>query len=272
MHTEVKTSLRNDLTFKQVFSEKKFLIDFLNAFFKFVEVNNYVVEVEAIPQSLIKSASLKGKLFFGDVIATLDNETMISLEMYNLFREEEYKKSLGYITRIFSNQLEERENHIEAKKVIGINLMEGNYHYNNFDFINDYGFINKRSYGRIKDEYIEMYLIRLDLVSDIRYTKREERFIKWINLINARDTKEMEAISKGDEVMEETVKYVRRFLNNEDILEKYDKMNTLIDQAEYKGEKLGILKTARNLLKLNVPDKDISTATGLSKEEIEALK
>ena len=113
-----------------------------------------------------------------------------------------------------------------------------------------------------------MYLIRFDLVSNIRYTKREERFIKWINLINARDTKEMEAISKGDEVMEETVKYVRRFLNNEDILEKYDKMNTLIDQAEYKG----ILKTARNLLKLNVPDKDISTATGLSKEEIEALK
>ena len=158
--------------------------------------------------------------------------------------------------------------------------MEGNYHYYNFDFINDYGFINKRSYGRIKDEYIEMYLIRLDLVGDIRYTKREERFIKWINLINARDTKEMEAISKGDEVMEETVKYVRRFLNNEDILEKYDKMNTLIDQAEYigkkagkkEGEKLGILKTARNLLKLNVPDKDISTATGLSKEEIEALK
>ena len=46
MHTEVKTSLRNDLTFKQVFSEKKFLIDFLNAFFKFVEVNNYVVDVE----------------------------------------------------------------------------------------------------------------------------------------------------------------------------------------------------------------------------------
>ena len=46
MHTEVRTSLRNDLTFKQVFSEKKFLIDFLNAFFKFVEVNNYVVDVE----------------------------------------------------------------------------------------------------------------------------------------------------------------------------------------------------------------------------------
>ena len=64
MHTEVKTSLRNDLTFKQVFSEKKFLIDFLNAFFKFVEVNNYVVDIEAISQSLIKSASLKGKLFF----------------------------------------------------------------------------------------------------------------------------------------------------------------------------------------------------------------
>ena len=48
MHTEVRTSLRNDLTFKQVFSDKKFLIDFLNAFFKFVEVNNYVVEAKKV--------------------------------------------------------------------------------------------------------------------------------------------------------------------------------------------------------------------------------
>ena len=39
-----------------------------------------------------------------------------------------------------------------------------------------------------------MYLIKFDLVSDIRYTKREKRFIKWINLINARDTKEIEAL------------------------------------------------------------------------------
>ena len=113
-----------------------------------------------------------------------------------------------------------------------------------------------------------MYLIRLDLVGNIRYTKQKERFIKWINLINARDTKEMEAISKGDEVMEETVKYVRRFLNNEDILEKYDKMNTLIDQAEYKG----ILKTAKKMLKKGMSTLDITEMTGLSKEEIEALK
>ena len=284
MNTKSYFTLKNDFAFKQVFSEEKFLKDFLDSFFRFIKVNRHVVKVEAIPQALIKAAYIKGKLFFGDVVVTLDDHTIISLEMYNLFKEEEFKKSLGYITRLFSNQLEETDKHIEASKVIGINLIHGNYNYNNFDFVNDYAFINKKSYGTIKDEYLEMFLVRLDLIEEIRYTsRREERFIRWIRLIHAKDVLEMEKIAKGDKIMEETVAFVKKFLNNREILEKYDKMNTLLEQAEDAGVAKGICQgielgeknkqvaIAKNLLKMNMPIADIETATGLGEKEIKAL-
>ena len=73
--------------------------------------------------------------------------------MYKTFHEREFKKSLSYLARAFSDQLEQGEDYMLAKKVISINLMEENYHLNNFQILNNYGFVNKFNYGRMKDEY-----------------------------------------------------------------------------------------------------------------------
>ena len=188
---------------------------------------------------------------------------------------------MGYATRLFSNQLEKTEKHINASKVISINLMSGNYNYNNFDFINNYSFINKKNYGVIKDEYIELYLIRLDLLDEVRYTGTiKERFIRWIKLINAKDVSEMEKIAKGDEIMEETVAFVKSFLSSEERLEKYDKMNLLLHQAEKHGREEGYdegkkeksIETAKSMLSKKYSIKEIIDITGLSQKEIEALR
>lgn len=121
-----------------------------------------------------------------------------------------------------------------------------------------------------------MFLVCLDLVEEVRYTAlNEERFIKWIKLIKAKDGEEMAQVAKGDQIMEETVVFVKKFLNNEEILGKYDKMNTLLSQAEdvgfTKGEKNSQLAIAKNMLEMKMPVADIHTVTGLSTSEIEAL-
>ena len=77
--------------------------------------------------------------------------------------------------------LERGEKYREIHKTIGLNFMKGNYHYNNFYLVNNYGFVNKLNYGVIKDECLEMYLIRLDLVKEKVYNEEEKRFIKWLN-------------------------------------------------------------------------------------------
>lgn len=272
MKTESIITLKNDLAFKYVFSEEKYLKDFINSFFEFMGISKKVVNVQAVPEYLIKSAYINGKLFFGDVVATLDDSTILWLEMYNQFDEEAFKKSLGYATRLFSNQLEKTEKHITASKVISINLMHGNYNYNNFDFVNDYGFINKKNYGVIKDEYLEMYLVRLDLLEELRYTDiNKEKFVRWIRLINAKGVDEMKKIAKGDRIMQETVEFVENFLNSEERLEKYDKINILLSQAEDKGRDEEKIATAKNMLDDGVEISMIMKYTNLPKEKIEAL-
>ena len=50
--------------------------------------------------------------------------------------------------------------------------MSGNYHKENEDLVNDYSFIRRIDCPSNKDECMEMYLIRLDLVKNIVYNER----------------------------------------------------------------------------------------------------
>ena len=88
--------------------------------------------------------------------------------------------------------------------------MKGNYNFNNFYLINDYGLV----------------MIRLDLVKEKVYNDNNERFIKWLKLINTESLEEMRKIAKGDEIMEQALEFMEEFLNDEEIRNVYDKINT----------------------------------------------
>ena len=203
---------------------------------------------------------------------------------------------VSYLARAFSDQLEQGEDYMLAKKVISINLMEENYHLNNFQILNNYGFVNKFNYGRMKDEYLEMYLVRLDKVNKMVYNKLESRFLKWLKFIKAGSVEEMEKIAKGDENMERALAFMERFVNDEEVRGIYDKINDVERDAKERGmaeglaegkakglaeglaegliqgKTAGIIQTAKNMLKMNFKIEDIMEVTGLSIEEIETLQ
>ena len=152
--------------------------------------------------------------------------------------------------------------------------MKGDENYNNFYLINEYGFINKLNQGSIKDECLEMYMVRLDLIREKVYNYSDIRFIKWLKLINAKDMLEMKKISEGDEIMEQTLKFMDDFLNDEEIRNVYDK----IRDVEYHAKKEGLaeghanmLNSAKKMLKDDLDIKTIMKYTGLPKEEIENI-
>ena len=60
---------------------------------------------------------------------------------------------------------------------------------------------------------------------------------------------------------------MEEFLADEEIKNVYDKINDVERVALHKGEKKGIIKTAKNLLQLNIAIEDVSKATGLSIQE-----
>lgn len=275
MKTKIFYPLTDDICFKYIFGRNDILKDFLNSFFEYIGEKKKVKKVEITTQKEMIGSRRKNKVFDGDILAYLDTDEIVSVEIYNRFNENEYKKSVSYLTRIYSDQLETGEDYLQAKKVISLNLMEGNYHLNNFQLVNDYGFVNKLNYGKIKDECLELYLIRLDLVKEDVYNYKEIRFIRWLKLIKAGDLEEMKKIAEGDENMEKVLKFMKRFVNDEEVLNLYDKINDVKYYAKEEGKETGKkeekLETAKNMLADNIDISKIMKYTGLSKEEIEAL-
>ena len=133
-----------------------------------------------------------------------------------------------------------------------INFMKGNYNFNNFYLINDYGLV----------------MIRLDLVKEKVYNDNNERFIKWLKLINTESLEEMRKIAKGDEVMEQALEFMEEFLNDEEIRNVYDKIN----DVKYYAKKEEKIETAKNMLKKGFSLQEISEITNLSINEINDLK
>ena len=198
VQTKLFKNLTDDICFKYIFSKEIILKDFLNSFFLYIGKKERVVSVKSNTEMELFGRKYKHKVFYGDILVFTNAESILSIEMYNHFGREEFNKSVSYLTRIFSSQLERGENYQKVKKTIGINLMKGNYNLNNFYLVNDYGFINKLNYGGIKDECLEMYLIRLDLVWEKVYNDNNKRFIKWLKFINVESLEEMRKIVKGD--------------------------------------------------------------------------
>ena len=268
-------SLTDDICFKYIFQHKPILTRFLNAFFAYMGENKKVVEIKVTSEKEMIGENRNKKVFYFDMLAYINTGEIVAIEAYKKFGRREYRKSVSYLSRIFGSQLEVGEDYLETKKVISINLMSGNYHRNNPEFINEYEFINKISEKGLKDELLEMYLVRLDLVNKIVYNEEEKEFIKWIRFIMASDIKEMEKIAKGVEEMEQALKFMERFVNDKDVQRIYDRM--AYERIEGRDEGIDIgkqdekIEIAKAMLEENVPIDKISKFTKLSTEEIKKL-
>ncbi len=261
-------TLRDDLTFKYVFSHEYLLQDLINSFLKYVGLNYKATLTNIKVQDYMLPNKEKVKAFFGDIIVTLDNGYIISLEMYkNNFSKREYKKSLTYLNKLSFEQIKPGEkNYEKIKKVIGISFMQGNFRRINNQVVNSYSFREEITEKVIDEGDLELYLIRYDILP--KKKNKEKRFIKWLRMINAESIEELESIGKGDKKMENSIRVVKEWLEEsaKHGLENY------IDDVKFETAEEEKLSIAKNLLTLNISVDDIEKATGLSKKQILKLK
>ena len=280
MKTKEFVGLTDDLVFKHVFSKMEILVDFLNSYFAFFHEKKRVVEVKASTDDPIKGNKRKHKVYYGDIMAYLDNGEMVSIEMYKSFHTREYKKSLSYISRKFANQLEKGHDYEEAKKITGINIILKNYYLRNASLVSDYVFMDKYQYREIHNECLEMVILKLDMISNIVYNQSRKRLIRWLKLMAAKSKKEMKEIAGSDEMMNKAIKYMEEFLNDEEIQDVYDKINDVEYYAKKEGQAEGrregkkenAMEIAKNLLKTKLTFAEIADVTGLTVAQVEALK
>ena len=74
-------NLKNDDIFKYVFSYEYILRDFINSFLEYIGEKEKVYIENVIPQYYIMPEEKSIKEYYGDLVATLNNSDIVSLEM-----------------------------------------------------------------------------------------------------------------------------------------------------------------------------------------------
>ena len=153
-----------------------------------------------------------------------------------------------------------------------INIVKKNKMHKTKELVSEYLVINKEEPSdQILPDLFQIYILDLDAENQISYNKNE-RLNKWQLMFNAATDEEMNNAIKGDKIMEEIYEEMKRFSKNEWVNDFFNRDEFIKKAAEEEGVETRNIEIAKNLLNMNLSVEDISKATGLSLDEINALK
>ncbi len=292
-----KINRLNDFFFKNLMGDEKrskLTLRFLNlildrngdnAFTKVVFLNK---EQEPL--------TLDGKLSILDIKASVDDKTFVDIEV-QVARENFFmKRSMYYLSRMFSEQAVKGQNYENLKPVIGINLLDFTLFKEAPKWHNRAKFILTET-GKPLTDCITLHFLELPKLkySDVKAVKRLEA---WGAYFAGAPEEELEVLYMNEPLLKDALSYEKVFTNNDDMYRKYQQREdairdeqTKIAMGEERGERRGIAigeerqkqrekqrriseirAMAREMLNDNMPVSFIAKYTKLSVGEIESLK
>ncbi len=278
-----------DIVFKSVLNDSKtegYLIDIISGITKIDKKHikgNIVFKNTELSKGEIKE---KGKI--ADLIVEV-KDNVINLEMNKNYYDGLFDKNDRYIEKIKDGIVTKGSKYSTQKKVIQIN-------FDNFELFDERIVIKFRMIdeerGLVRSDFIyntdtEIYHINLKRIKEMYYNKNElTKLEKELLVMTLDDEEELQKVSKGCKEMEIVADKISKVSKEEELQGIYDieeqekfirdrisfhAYNKGMSEGEKEGAKKGIIITAKNLLKQNIPIDVIANATGLSKEEIEKL-
>ena len=277
--------LTDDYIFKRVFAfegNESVLKDLLEAILKKDIKTVTIKNPEIIPY---EREDKRGLL---DIKAETDDGTVLDIEMQMEDKKNAEERGTLYAGNMITSQLQVGDDYKKLKKSIVI-------------FITNYNFLKRNSYhsvGRMKfedtleEEYVDMgyseeeqiasKYIEFHYIELPKYKKKNSsKFTKldqWMCVLTDRKEEMMLAEKENKEIKKamNTLDYIssdpkERERHNSVIMDEY---NRLISEQNFfeAGKEEGIIETAKEMLKENIPIETIEKVTKLSREEIEKLK
>ena len=279
---KTKIPITNDYIFKKIFAKKaneSILKDFLIAILE-IPIKKVEVEAEVSLEKQLEENKL-GRL---DIIAILDNNTIVNIEVQMLNLHNFIERSLYYWSGNYYNDLKAGENYQKVKRTIAINILdyelfeEGPFH--------EIGRLKRDYQNKILTEKIEMHFIQIPkFIKEKRGAKTKlDQWMQFISQINQREVelamKENKEIRKANEEYEyltgDAAERRLAFLRDKAIRDEKSIRQGGREEGREEGRKEGRkekqLEIAKKLLKKGMTIEEIVEITELSKEEIEKLK
>ena len=267
-------SIRRDDVFKIIFGSS-INSDYLKSFLEAILHTN-ITNIKVKSEVSLEKIYSKSKLIKVDVLAEIDNNELINIEIQNKKDYNIIKRGQAHASKIYYNSLEEGYSYDLGKKTIVIWLLDN-------DLFSDgpYHEISKMvrsSNGEILSDDITYHYIQLEKfynqIEEI--VTPEEQWLAYLSCqLNENELEELfamnEKIRDVDKMAEEVLKDRELWeAINDKIMEK-NLEHLKMAYARDEGKKENAMKIAKKMKDSGKPIEEIIELTELTKEEIEKL-
>ena len=271
----------NDYIFKKIFGSNKnalLLKDLLQSILTDIKISKVVIDKDVS----LERQQITNKLGILDVVATLDDNTKVNIEMQVKGHENTVDRSVFYETGLFHESLNSGEDYLEIPKVISIWITD-------FDVF-DEGPFHERA--RLKRDYENIILtdkVEIHYIQLPKFRKKYKRVSNkltdkledWLTFIENEDVEAIRMIdNKYIQQAEDEFEYLtgdaaeRRLAQLREKAIRDEAAN--LKCARRKGIEEGIekekIETAKKMLAEKIDIEMIIKITELTKEEIEKLQ
>lgn len=265
-----------DFVFKRIFGNEKhpnILISFLNAVMKPIDP----IKSVQIRNSDIEKEHIEDKYSRLDIKAITNNGEHINIEIQVKNEYNMIKRSLYYWSKMFENQIVEGDNYDKLSKTVCINILDFKY-LKSDNFHNTYRLKEIKTNEELTDT-MELHFIEIPKLRKLDNSEEISDMLEaWIAFIQSPASEVVEKLEMSKKEIKEAKDELLRLSGDDKEREKYERrkeslleQNSLLANAEKKGENRKAIEIAKNLLEI-LDDETISKKTGLSLEEIKELR
>ena len=195
------------------------------------------------------------------------------------------KRSMFYISRMFSEQMVKGQDYETLKPVIGINLLDFSL-FDDIDTWHNVARFKLDNTDKILTDCMSLHFLELPKLkySDIKKVKRLEA---WGAYFSGRcNQEELEVLLMNEPLLQKAVSFEKAFLNDDKMYREYQqredaireettRFNKVKREAREKGKAEGKaeekIQNAINFLRLGLDIKTVAIGTGLSIEKVNEL-
>ena len=275
-----------DFIFKNIFGNKtssNILISLLNAVLGYKKEGKKITEI-TIDDSFIKKENIDDKFSILDIKATLSDGTRINIEMQIVDQYDMKKRSLYYLSRLYSEQLKQGDEYRKLNGAIGINIL-------NFNLLSNDRYHNHYLFKENETNEIYTELMQIHIIELPKFNKKpneiKDELESWVEFLKEPSVEVVEMLSKKVPEIVEAFEVLKVVSSNEEtrrdaeirIKAMSDKASSLagakeegLQQGLHQGTIQGKLEIILNMAKNQLDEETISKLTGISLEEIKEMK
>ena len=271
-----------DFVFKNIFGSSKnpnILISFLNATLK---PEKRIVSVE-IKKSDLEKQYIEDKYSRLDVKATTSNNEIINIEIQLKNENNMVKRSLYYLSKMYEEQLNEKEDYSKLERTVYINILNFKY-LKSSKFHTGYRLKEMETNEELTD-IIELHFIEIPKLES--GSDEKDMLVAWTEFLKDPESDKVRGLEMNIEEIRQAKDELIRMSNDSTQRELYDmRANALrdkiselnaaerkgIDRGREEGERSKAIEIAKNMILKGLEVKMISTLTGLTVEEVERLR